>query len=404
MLSNRNKLYSCVSGVVLLLLLFCFPSSYAQIDSSEELHWKAREVFEKKGCIECHSIYNKGGKGGPDLGEQKFYGTYLELASLMWNHFPKMFEKMQETGYQFREFTNQEMSQLIAYISFIRYMGEPGNEYAGKRLLKSKGCTSCHKFGGEGGDIGPDISNKEEYLSPIALLETMWNHGPNMMGIFEKHDIQRPEFKDNEMVDIAVAIRSYMSPSKVPIGSFDLGDPVKGKRLTEEKGCLHCHSINGEGGNVGPDFGEMDFNYSITQIAGNMWNHGPKMWKVMKEENISFPTFEKGEMADIIAYLYSLKLEDAPGNNEMGSQIVIEKECLSCHSVQGNGAEIAIDLATLEKMDSPLAMITAMWNHAPSMREKQMEKKLEWPKLNGRDMANLYAYFRSLLETSEDGK
>ncbi|NIT61884.1 MAG: c-type cytochrome, partial [Aliifodinibius sp.] len=116
----------------------------------------------------------KGGKGGPDLGEQKFYGTYLELASLMWNHFPKMFEKMQETGYQFPEFTEEEMSQLIAYISFIRYMGEPGNEYKGKKLLKSKGCMSCHKFGGAGEDIGPDISAKEEYLSPISLLETMW--------------------------------------------------------------------------------------------------------------------------------------------------------------------------------------------------------------------------------------
>lgn len=403
MLSTRNKPYSYLSGVILVLLLFYFPSIYAQMDSSEPLHWKGREVFEKKGCIECHSVYNKGGKGGPDLGEQKFYGTYLELASLMWNHFPKMFEKMRETGYEFREFTDKEMSQLIAYISFIRYMGEPGNEYAGKRLLKSKGCTSCHKFGGEGGDIGPDISNKEEYLSPIALLETMWNHGPNMMGIFEKYDIQRPEFKDNEIVDIAVAIRSYMSPTKVPVGSFDIGDPARGKKLTQEKGCLHCHSINGEGKTVGPDFGQMDFNYSITQIAGNMWNHGPKMWEIMKEENISFPTFATGQMADIIAYLYSFKLEDAPGDSEKGLQIVNERGCLSCHSLQGNGGEIAVDLASLDKMDSPLAMITAMWNHAPGMREKQLERKLEWPKFNGKDMANLYAYMRNISE-SPNGK
>ncbi|NIT61886.1 MAG: c-type cytochrome, partial [Aliifodinibius sp.] len=78
------------------------------------------------------------------------------------------------------------------------------------------------------------------------------------------------------------------------------------------------------------------------------------------EENISFPTFDQGEMADIIAYLYSLKLEDAPGDVEKGSQIVNKKGCLSCHSLQGEGGEIAIDLTTLEGMDSPLTMITAM--------------------------------------------
>ncbi|NIT61885.1 MAG: c-type cytochrome, partial [Aliifodinibius sp.] len=44
-----------------------------------------------------------------------------------------------------------------------------------------------------------------------------------------------------------------MSPTKVPVGSFELGDPVKGKKLSEEKGCLHCHSIGGEGGTLGPD-------------------------------------------------------------------------------------------------------------------------------------------------------
>lgn len=403
MVSNRSKPYSWISGAVLLLLLLCFSSFYAQRDSSAQLHWKGREVFESKGCSECHSIYNKGGKGGPDLGEEKFYGTYLELASLMWNHFPKMFQKMQETGLEFPEFTYKEMSQLVAYISFIRYMGEPGNEYKGKKLLKSKGCISCHKFGGVGEDIGPDISNKEEYLSPIALLETMWNHGPNMMGIFEKYDIKRPEFKDNEIVDIAVAIRSYMSPSKVPVGSFDPGDAVIGKQLSVEKGCRHCHSIRGGGGTLGPDLSEINFNYSITQIAGNMWNHGPKMWEIMQEENISFPTFGTGELADIIAYLYSLKLEDAPGDFDMGSQIVKEKGCLSCHSSRGNGAEIAIDLVTLQKMDSPLAIITAMWNHAPAMREKQLEQKLEWPEFNGRDMANLLAYLGHISDSLEDG-
>jgi hypothetical protein len=50
----------------------------------------------------------------------------------------------------------------------------------------------------------------------------------------------------------------------------------------------------------------------------------------------------------------------------------------------------------MQKPKSPMAMIAAMWNHAPAMDELRAAAKLRWPELNGRDMANIYAYFQSL--------
>jgi len=32
------------------------------------------------------------------------------------------------------------------------------------------------------------------------------------------------------------------------------GDPTAGQRIFEERGCVHCHSIWGNGGTLGPDF------------------------------------------------------------------------------------------------------------------------------------------------------
>ena len=32
-------------------------------------------------------------------------------------------------------------------------------------------------------------------------------------------------------------------------------DPTKGARLFVNKGCVKCHALKGEGGNVGPDLG-----------------------------------------------------------------------------------------------------------------------------------------------------
>jgi cytochrome c2 len=395
--------YSLFPVVVILLCSLGYASIFAQEDYSPVSPWKGREIFEAKGCVQCHSISGNGGNEGPDLGENKFYGTYLELATLMWNHFPEMSQKMKKKGTQFSEFNTEEMAQLIAYLSYQRYKGESGNEFSGRKLLRSKQCFSCHRFGGEGEDIGPDISEKEEYLSPINLVECMWNHGPQMMELFQEHDVNRPRFKDNEIIDIAFAINSYIPPTnKVPVHSYDLGDPLKGKELVEKKGCLHCHSIRGVGGVEGPDFAEIDLNCSVTQIAGKMWNHGPEMWTIMKEKEISIPVFEKGEMANLIAYLYGINFEDIPGDARAGYEIVNQKKCLSCHSLKDEGTGSSVDFTELKALDSPLSMITTMWNHAPEMHEEQLEKKLKWPKFKGKEMANLYAYLRSLSSSTNE--
>ncbi|MFQ5543373.1 MAG: c-type cytochrome [Nitrospiria bacterium] len=400
---NKRRTESSHFGpcLTLVLLVLMFSSVSAQISTSLESPWKGREVFRQKGCNQCHAVYGENGNGGPDLGKQKFYGTYLELAALMWNHFPSMSQKMRQTGYQFTELNSEEMSQLISYLAYFRYLGEPGIEFSGRKLLKSKGCVTCHKFGGVGGDVGPDISAIEDYMAPIKLAEALWNHGPNLLEIFEKHKVKRPEFEDDEIVNLAAGIRSFMSPRRDHPGDFAFGDPVVGYRIAEKKGCMKCHAASADGNNLGPDFTELDLNYSVTQIAGKMWNHGPQMWEVMKRESIAFPVFEKGEIADVIAYIYGLKLKDPPGDTKEGYKILNEKACLTCHSLQGKGARISADLAALGALDSPLAMITAMWNHAPAMHKILQERKMKWQELSGRDMANLYAYLRSF---SRSGK
>ena len=388
---------ACMSIIAFLAFVFILVV-HAQVKPSEISPWDGRKVFKEKGCSRCHSVYDEGGKGGPDLGRQKFYGTYLELAALMWNHYPGMAQKMAKKGYEIDEFSSDEMAQLIAYLAYIRYLGEPGNEYRGRKLLQDKGCIKCHKFGGKGGDIGPDISSMQDYMSPLMLAESMWNHGPKLNEKIEELNLEWPEFQGDEFVDLAVGIRSYMSPTRVSVGAFAVGNPEKGGKIAEEKGCFYCHAYKGAGGTKGPDFADLDMNHSVTEIAGDMWNHGPQMWAVMEKENLPQPIFKKGEMADVIAYLYGLKLKDAPGNPGHGKEIIQRKGCLNCHSIRGQGSDIAADFATLSDLNSLLQMITAMWNHAPAMQEKFAEKRLKWPEFTGRDMADIYAYLHSLTQ------
>jgi hypothetical protein len=46
----------------------------------------------------------------------------------------------------------------------------------------------------------------------------------------------------------------------------------------------------------------------------------------------------------------------------------------------------------VEKLRTPLAIITAMWNHAGQMTETTVEENVAWPILKGGEMADLIAY------------
>src|SRR5262249_11115069 len=57
------------------------------------------------------------------------------------------------------------------------------------------------------------------------------------------------------------------------------GSVLRGERLLDEKECLHCHAVNGRGGNRAPDFTRSPTRANTPALfASVMWNHSPRMW------------------------------------------------------------------------------------------------------------------------------
>ena len=363
---------------------------------------KGRFIFEQKGCITCHSIQGEGGNIGPDLGQEKFYGTFLQLASIMWNHSPEMLRRMRELDLPYPEFADTEMDELIAYLYYLRYLGEPGDLYRGKVVLENKGCLHCHSIGGKGGKLAPAFDQLAKYISPLYMAQALWNHGPDMNEEIKKSGLNRPVFERGEIVDLSAYIRSaskgtvreqvYMAP----------GNPKRGRKVLEEKGCTECHSLTGMKESIAPKLVDLNWDYNVTEIAGLMWNHGSEMEELMKERKISWPKFNGREMADLISYLYFLGLEDDPGDHELGEKLFVDKGCSNCH---GNDEIKSGDIPNLSKTKtvySATNIAQIMWNHAPVMEEKIAAKIMRWPKFTEDEMTDLYAYIRTLRKSKAD--
>jgi len=172
------------------------------------------------------------------------------------------------------------------------------------------------------------------------------------------------------------------------------GDPAAGRRLFEERGCLRCHSIWGNGGTLGPDFAIVGAGRSMQQLAGLFWNHTPRMMETVRSRGFEWPTFTETELADLISYVYYVKLFDEPGNPELGERWFTDKRCAQCHSVGGVGGRIGPPLDGYARYIAPLMLAEGMWNHGPAMQARQTAGGVPIPTFVGREMADIQAYIR----------
>jgi mono/diheme cytochrome c family protein len=120
------------------------------------------------------------------------------------------------------------------------------------------------------------------------------------------------------------------------------------------------------------------------------------MTAAMKPRGISVPQLRPEEMADIVAYLYSVGYFAEPGNAGNGRKVATDKGCLRCHAVAGERGKSASDLARAKGLESPAAVITAMWNHTAVAAPTVRGQKGAWAELRPEDMADLVAFLQSL--------
>ena len=85
-----------------------------------------------------------------------------------------------------------------------------------------------------------------------------------------------------------------------------------------------------------------------------------------------------------------------PGDSVRGAKVFRTQQCEHCHSVNGVGGKIGLDLGRLVNRNyTPAQLASTMWNHAPTMWSIIEGAGIEMPQLTREDAADLFAYFYS---------
>jgi cytochrome c len=100
-------------------------------------------------------------------------------------------------------------------------------------------------------------------------------------------------------------------------------NPVRGKKIFLDKGCIVCHKINGIGGEDGP---KMDHLVSIGTIcpfsfAAKMWNHAPGMIATQEDMLGEQVYFTGQELADIISFVHDKETQNSVSDKDVSEKI-----------------------------------------------------------------------------------
>ena len=201
-----------------------------------------------------------------------------------------------------QDFAPQEMSHLLAFIkgNALNEEGEtiymkPGNPNRGREVFGKKECTGCH------GNNDLDLEKSSLRKSLTEIVRMMWNHSYEMWEIMKETGLQVPHFNNEEMADLMTYLYFIQYYG-------EKGDPVRGRKIFVEKGCVSCHSKEAVEQKKGIDLSEVPA-FTIFELISAMWNHVPQMEKMVTEMNLIWPRFEKDEMKDLIRYIQSLSVK-----------------------------------------------------------------------------------------------
>lgn len=338
---------------------------------------RGADLFVQQRCTACHSIEGNSSAAAvagkaPDLARRlnRDYSP-AGLASRIWNHAPQMWAAMRKADVEQPKMNEGEVADLFAFFYSVRYFDQPGDAARGKHVFEDKKCGLCHS------DKGPAIAiaRWSSLRDPVELVERMWNHAPQMVGVTAARKMPFPTLDSRELTDLLVYLQNTPELRNTPYKFSLPTSSESGKALLASKGCTECHKgAKALDHRIG--------NRTLTDIAASMWNHAPTM-------RTKAALLTSNEMREILGYLWSTSFFDARGGSPGRGRKMFSSNCGGCHEQGTSGAP---KLEPGKQSFSSRTMVSALWRHGPKMLAAIEAQHKEWPRTTPTSMADLIAY------------
>lgn len=175
--------------------------------------------------------------------------------------------------------------------------GAAGDQETGRAVFVEKQCTRCHLPRGQEAGTGPALEDVRRPQGGMELAGRLWNHVPEMFAALAQERSEWPRISAGEMADLMAYLQADAARDPLP-------DLARGEFALMRKGCLKCHSLAREGGQVEPDLADRRADYeSPAAWAAAMWTHTPAMATMAGRRGIAYPRFSGDEMGNLVGFL-----------------------------------------------------------------------------------------------------
>jgi len=250
----------------LLLFAIAFPRSSSAQSAADV---QAGKVLFGHLCVTCHGI-DGGGGAGPPLNRAKLINAPDDAALRV-----IIADGIPARGMpRVRRTLDFEQRQLVAYVRSLGRTARPavrGNTQKGSELYAKLTCASCHIVKGQGGTLGPELTDIGVQRGPQYLRQSLVEPGAVLPN--STLGVQGPGY--SEFLPVRVVMKD--------------GAEVRGIRINEDLFTIQLRDLSGKF-------------HSIRKTNAEV---------IRKEPNTSLmPSFagkmSDAELDDLVAYLSSL--------------------------------------------------------------------------------------------------
>jgi len=295
---------------------------------------KGKKIVKELGCAGCHEIEKRPFQyNAPELDsigekrvEELVFSNIKDTQKSLINWLKikvaepgKFATKKIITRMPDFDFKKDEAEALVTFLlslqkypvpsDYKKTLADPSNtEMRGKGIFEKYNCLGCHKIDKVGGTAGPDLTGEGKRARPEWLFTFLKN--PYKIQPLPLFKAGMPDFhlSDNE-ADTIIEYLSFISKEPFPFyqeakKDVSMEDIADGEKLYNEVfSCIACHTVDGRGGEVGPDH---------TDLADRFKRRGLEEWlkdpqAVRPEARMPKFKFKDWEFEALTNYLMTLR-------------------------------------------------------------------------------------------------